>query len=46
MEAHKKRLEKAKKSKKHEDWIEYKQNCNDIANLLNEDKEKNIEKTT
>ena len=44
MEENKKRLEKAKKTRKKEDWIEYKANRNEISKMVNEDKKKNLEK--
>ena len=44
MEANKKRLEKAKSSKKKEDWIDYKSHRNEIAKMVNEDKQRNLEK--
>ena len=41
----KKNLTKAKKSQSKKDWIEYRRNCNIIADMVNKDKDKKIEKS-
>merc|ERR1711867_63146 len=44
MEMNKKNLTKAKKSQSKKDWIEYRRNRNIIADMVNKDKDKKIEK--
>ena len=45
MEMNKKNLTKAKKSQSKKDWIEYRRNRNIIADMVNKDKDKKIEKS-